>query len=175
MRSPARWRHSIEAISWSTWWTCPSSVRSLRLEFCFLADWFFRVRGLRDDVDITYVTPLDGAFTKPVASKRLAGMLAEKDINLAAGDVSLRVHELIVLPLPAGQRIGHREVKSDGRVDETGSLGEAAKPCGAGAGDGIDPGGLSWTTLQLRPGTYEMFCNIPGHYAAGMYRTLVVS
>ncbi len=52
------------------------------LEFCFLADWFFRVRGLRDDVDITYVTPLDGAFTKPVASKRLAGMLAEKDINL---------------------------------------------------------------------------------------------
>ena len=52
------------------------------LEFCFLADWFFRVRGLRDDVDITYVTPLDGAFTKPVASKRLAGMLAEKDIKL---------------------------------------------------------------------------------------------
>ncbi len=52
------------------------------LEFCFLADWFFRVRGPRDDVDITYVTPLDGAFTKPVASKRLAGMLAEKDINL---------------------------------------------------------------------------------------------
>jgi sulfide:quinone oxidoreductase len=52
------------------------------LEFCFLADWFFRVRGLRDNVDITCVTPLDGAFTKPVASERLAGMLAEKDINL---------------------------------------------------------------------------------------------
>ena len=57
---------------------------------------------------------------------------------------ALVVHELIVLPLPAGQRIGHREVKSDGRVDETGSLGEAAKPCGDGAGDGIHPGGLSW-------------------------------
>lgn len=102
--------------------------------------------------------------------------------TVAAGEVSLRVvntgsivHELVVLSLPADQRIGHREVKSDGRVDETGSLGEAAKPCGEGAGDGIDPGGLSWTTLQLRPGTYEMFCNIPGHYAAGMYRTLVVS
>ena len=102
--------------------------------------------------------------------------------TVAAGEVSLRVvntgsvvHELVVLPLPADQRIGHREVKSDGRVDETGSLGEAAKPCGEGAGDGIDPGGLSWTTLQLRPGTYEMLCNIPGHYGAGMYRTLVVS
>ncbi len=52
------------------------------LEFCFLADWYFRERGIRDQVQLTYVTPLDGAFTKPVASKRLAGMLAEKGIEL---------------------------------------------------------------------------------------------
>ena len=31
---------------------------------------------------LTYVTPLDGAFTKPVASERLGGMLAERDIAL---------------------------------------------------------------------------------------------
>ena len=52
------------------------------LEFCFLADWFLRERGVRDEVDLTYVTPLDGAFTKPVASSRLGGMLAERDIEL---------------------------------------------------------------------------------------------
>jgi len=52
------------------------------LEFCFLADWFLRERGVRDRVDLTYVTPLDGAFTKPVASDRLGGMLAERDIEL---------------------------------------------------------------------------------------------
>jgi len=52
------------------------------LEFCFLADWYFHERGMRDQVQLTYVTPLDGAFTKPVASSRLAGMLAEKDIEL---------------------------------------------------------------------------------------------
>ena len=52
------------------------------LEFCFLADWYFHERGIRDQVQLTYVTPLDGAFTKPVASARLAGMLAEKDIDL---------------------------------------------------------------------------------------------
>ena len=52
------------------------------LEFCFLADWFLRERGVRDEVDLTYVTPLDGAFTKPVASARLGGMLAERDIEL---------------------------------------------------------------------------------------------
>ena len=52
------------------------------LEFCFLADWYFHERGIRDQVQLTYVTPLDGAFTKPVASARLAGMLADKGIDL---------------------------------------------------------------------------------------------
>ena len=52
------------------------------LEFCFLADWFFQQQGIRDKVDVTYVTPLDGAFTKPVASHRLGGMLEERGIEL---------------------------------------------------------------------------------------------
>ena len=52
------------------------------LEFAFLADSYFAERGLRDKVELTYVTPLDGAFTKPVASERLAGLLGEKGIEL---------------------------------------------------------------------------------------------
>jgi sulfide:quinone oxidoreductase len=52
------------------------------LEFSFLADWYFHQRGIRDRVQLTYVTPLDGAFTKPVASQQLAGMLEEKGIEL---------------------------------------------------------------------------------------------
>jgi sulfide:quinone oxidoreductase len=52
------------------------------LEFCFLADWYFQQRGARSKVELTYVTPLDGAFTKPVASQRLGGMLAERGIEL---------------------------------------------------------------------------------------------
>ena len=52
------------------------------LEFCFLADWYFHQRGIRDRINLTYVTPLDGAFTKPVAAKHLAGMLADKGIEL---------------------------------------------------------------------------------------------
>ena len=52
------------------------------LEFAFLADWYFTERGIRDRVELVYVTPLDGAFTKPVASERLAGMLADKGIDL---------------------------------------------------------------------------------------------
>ncbi len=52
------------------------------LEFAFLADWFFTDRGVRDDVTITYVTPLDGAFTKPTASATLSSLLEEKGIEL---------------------------------------------------------------------------------------------
>ena len=52
------------------------------LEFCFLADWFFQQVGIRDRVELTYVTPLDGAFTKPVAAKKLAGLLEEKGVAL---------------------------------------------------------------------------------------------
>jgi sulfide:quinone oxidoreductase len=61
------------------------------LEFAFLADWYFRERKIRDQVELVYSTPLDGAFTKPIASERLAGLLAEKEIELVtefnAGEV----------------------------------------------------------------------------------------
>lgn len=52
------------------------------LEFCFLADWFFREKGIRDDVELIYATPLDGAFTKPVASQQLGALLERKNINM---------------------------------------------------------------------------------------------
>src|SRR5690606_321315 len=52
------------------------------LEFAFLADWYFHDRGIRDQVQLTYVTPLDGAFTKPVASAELGGLLESKGIEL---------------------------------------------------------------------------------------------
>ena len=50
------------------------------LEFTFLADDFLTRRGLRDRTEIVYVTPLDGAFTKPVASKALGSLLEEKGV-----------------------------------------------------------------------------------------------
>lgn len=52
------------------------------LEFCFLADWFFTEKGIRDRVQLTYVTPLDSEFTKPVAAATLANLLSEKGIDL---------------------------------------------------------------------------------------------
>lgn len=102
--------------------------------------------------------------------------------SVHAGTVSLLVanqgsivHELVVLPLPGDARPGERRITSDDRVSETNSLGEASTTCGAGAGDGINPGSQSWVSLDLKPGRYELVCNIPGHYAAGMYAELDVT
>jgi sulfide:quinone oxidoreductase len=61
------------------------------LEFAFLADWYLRERGIRERTELVYATPLDGAFTKPLASERFAGLLGEKRIELVtefnAGEV----------------------------------------------------------------------------------------
>ncbi len=54
------------------------------LEFAFLSDSFFTNKKMRDKVDITYVTPMSGAFTKPVATKELDYLLKQKNINVVA-------------------------------------------------------------------------------------------
>ncbi len=52
------------------------------LEFAFLADSYFINKGMRDKVDITFVTPMDGAFTKPKATAELNHLLEEKGIKI---------------------------------------------------------------------------------------------
>ena len=99
--------------------------------------------------------------------------------TVAAGPVSLRLHntgalthEVMVLPLSPNQYPGQRAISTNGKVDETGSLGEASRSCGADAGDGVLAGATAWTTINLPPGRYELLCNIAGHYGAGMYAEL---
>ncbi|GHG50673.1 hypothetical protein GCM10012320_19490 [Sinomonas cellulolyticus] len=84
-------------------------------------------------------------------------------------------HELVVLPLPEGQAVGARALNADGTADETGSLGEASASCEAGPGEGIAPGAVSWATLDLPAGHYELVCNFPGHYLSGMFAELTVT
>jgi sulfide:quinone oxidoreductase len=52
------------------------------LEFAFLADAYFTEKGMRDKVEIKYVTPLSGAFTKPIATKMLSQLLEKKNIQV---------------------------------------------------------------------------------------------
>lgn len=74
-----RWRGGRLAINVvDTPIKCPVAP----LEFAFLADWFFTERGIRDQVDVALVTPLDGAFTQPIASHSLAHLLKKKGVRL---------------------------------------------------------------------------------------------
>ncbi len=52
------------------------------IEFVCLADAYFTEKGMRDKVDITFVTPLPGAFTKPIATRMLSQLLQEKNIKV---------------------------------------------------------------------------------------------
>jgi sulfide:quinone oxidoreductase len=63
------------------------------LEFSFLADSYFKKMGIRDKVEIVYVTQLEGAFTKPVASETLSGMLDERNIKIEADFVIERIDD----------------------------------------------------------------------------------
>ena len=52
------------------------------LEFAFLADWWLHKQGLRNKVEIEFVTPLAGAFTKPVATRVLTDACLDKNIKI---------------------------------------------------------------------------------------------
>jgi sulfide:quinone oxidoreductase len=69
------------------------------LEFAFLADWWLSERGLREKTDLVYVTPLAGAFTKPICSKVLGHLLEEKRINVVTdfniGSVDNERHRIV--------------------------------------------------------------------------------
>jgi sulfide:quinone oxidoreductase len=61
------------------------------IEFAFLADWYLRERGVRARCEVVLATPLDGCFTKPIASEHLTYLLGEKEIELvtefSAGEI----------------------------------------------------------------------------------------
>jgi sulfide:quinone oxidoreductase len=81
--------------------TCPVAP----LEFAFLADRFLRDRGVRHRVEIVYATPLDAAFTTPLAAAKLGGLLERKGIELVSELVAAEVDG------PGGQLVAY-----DGRT-----------------------------------------------------------
>lgn len=106
--------------------------------------------------------------------------ITERDFHIAApthvssGDLRLLVHnegpddhELLIAPLPAS---GKLPVRSDGiTVNEETLQSVLAPSLEPGA-----PGARRELRLHLRPGRYVFFCNMSGHYMAGMHADVVV-
>lgn len=74
------------------------------LEFACLADHYLSRRGIREKTNITLVTPLDGAFTKPVCNDVLTDILVKKGINIIANASLDRVTDTAMY-CPDGQEV----------------------------------------------------------------------
>jgi uncharacterized cupredoxin-like copper-binding protein len=94
--------------------------------------------------------------------------VAPKPSQVASGPVTFNVsnggnveHEFVVVKTskPAS------DLLKGGRADETGSVGELGS---------VKPGQTKALKLSLTAGHYALFCNLPGHYAAGQYADLTV-
>ncbi|MHB8275044.1 MAG: sulfocyanin-like copper-binding protein [Dermatophilaceae bacterium] len=114
-------------------------------------------------------------------NREVMGLSADR-ATVPHGSVSFLVtndgsidHEMVVLPLPSSHVVGTRPIGRDAKIDESGSLGEASNTGGEGAGQGIVPGASGWLTITLAPGQYELVCNLPHHYTAGMSTQLTVT
>ncbi len=95
--------------------------------------------------------------------------------NVAAGEVTFNVtnssanmiHEMVVVPLAApGAPLPYDATAMMVDEDAAGAIGEVAE---------LDPGATGTVTLHLDPGTYALICNVPGHYAGGMWTTITVA
>jgi uncharacterized cupredoxin-like copper-binding protein len=75
-------------------------------------------------------------------------------------------HEILVARTGAALPL-----RSDGlTVDE-----DKLEPVTVGEAEGESPGAVEVLRVKLRPGRYELFCNMAGHYLGGMSAQLVAS
>ena len=83
---------------------------------------------------------------------------------LVANDSKAVVHEMILAAI-ADPTKAMPYIENENRVDEdrAGDLGEVSE---------LEPGKSGSLTVTLKPGTYLLYCNIPGHYLAGMWTVI---
>lgn len=90
-------------------------------------------------------------------------------VTISAPNVGALVHELVLAK--TDEDATALPTIADGDVDEA-KL-EAQEKIAGEIAD-VEAGATKEGTFELTPGNYVMFCNIPGHYAEGMYGTLTV-
>ena len=134
-----------------------------------------RVTVMLADMGMSQMMGGDAPLGAHMMLRAFPARVGAGEVTFVAVNRGWRTHELVLMPLGAGERAGQRVPGSDGQVDETGSLGEASASCAAGKGEGITVGTTGWLTLTLPPGRYELMCNLRNHYANGMYQLLVVA
>lgn len=101
------------------------------------------------------------------------GLKVSQD-TVKAGEVTFQVsnsskdqvHEMIVIPYPSSGKLPYSDKDAKFDEDAARSMGEVSE---------LDPGKSGSLTLHLRPGKYVLSCNVPNHYANGMWTVLTVT
>ena len=160
------------------------SVHSaLRVAAAFAIAGTFAASALADGTTVQ-VALWDKGATAPIAMDQGLGMASEDqaDTNMGiklstekvrAGEVTFEVtnssqetiHEMLVSPAPADGKVPYDENEAKFNEDKAGSLGEVEE---------TEPGKSGSLTLNLKPGKYILSCNIPNHFANGMWTTFTV-
>jgi uncharacterized cupredoxin-like copper-binding protein len=92
--------------------------------------------------------------------------------TVPAGEVTLQltndsktvVHEMLITRVAdPTKQLPYKENENRADEEKTGDIGEVAE---------LEPGKTGALTVTLKPGTYLLYCNIPGHYMAGMWTTV---
>jgi sulfide:quinone oxidoreductase len=74
------------------------------LEFACLVDEYLKRRGIRGKTELTLVTPLTGAFTKPICNEMLTDMLVAKGVKVVP-NASLAAVDDDAIICPDGKRV----------------------------------------------------------------------
>jgi uncharacterized cupredoxin-like copper-binding protein len=102
----------------------------------------------------TITAQLGEMYVRPSATSIGAGK-----VTFVAHNQGQIVHELMVERIP---------MKMEGP-------GKPVEKAAQGMIEDLQPGASGKMTLRLKPGTYMLFCNVPGHYAAGQHTLLTVT
>jgi uncharacterized cupredoxin-like copper-binding protein len=95
--------------------------------------------------------------------------------TVPAGEVTFEVtntskdliHEMVLSPVAdTSTELPYKQAEEKVDEDAAGHFGEVAE---------LDPGAKGALTITLEPGTYILYCNIPGHYITGMWTTITVT
>jgi len=85
------------------------------------------------------------------------------DVNNASKET---IHEMIVTSVANTDAVLPYNA-NENRVeeDQAGDLGEVSE---------LEPGKSGTLSVDMKPGTYVLYCNVPGHFMAGMWTTITV-
>jgi uncharacterized cupredoxin-like copper-binding protein len=119
--------------------------------------------GTHRDGNGAVVHVTEGDFTIHVPARVPAG-----DVRLVVHNRGPEQHELIVVRASADARL---PLRSDAATVDESDL----EPRTLGTLEAGPVGSTRELDLHLRPGTYEVFCNMAGHYLGGMSATFTVA